>query len=75
MSNIDSLLEAVSKKLGTTPEQLKEALNSGNLSKAIGNMSEKDAKKLNAVLNDTELVKRVANSKQAQEIRKSLGKL
>ncbi|MCH5325085.1 MAG: hypothetical protein J1E39_07710 [Eubacterium sp.] len=74
MSNINSLLEAVSQKLGTTPDKLREALNSGDLSKAIGNMSEKDAQKLNSVLKNPELVKKVMNSKQAQEIRKSLEK-
>ncbi len=74
MSNINSLLETVSARLGTTPEKLREALNSGDLSKAIGNMSEKDAQKLNAVLKNPELVKKVMNSKRAQEIRKSMEK-
>lgn len=74
MSNIESILEAVSKKLGTTPEKLKEALSSKDLSKALGNMSKRDAEKLNSVLNDPELVKRMVNSKQAEQIRKSLEK-
>ena len=35
MNNIESMLEAVSKKLGITPQKLKEAINKGDLSIAL----------------------------------------
>ena len=72
MNNINAMLEAVSKKLGTTPEKLNEALKTGDISKAIENMPKKDAEKLNAVLNNPKLLKKIMNSKQAQEIKKSM---
>lgn len=74
MNNINALLEAVSKKLGTTPEKLREALQTGDMSKAMENMSPKDAQKLNAVLNNPELIKKMMNTKQAQDIKKSMQK-
>lgn len=74
MNNIDSMLEAVSKKLGITPQKLKEAIDKGDLSIALSNMSEKDAKKLSAILSDPQLMKKIMNSKQAQEIKKNMQK-
>ena len=70
--NIDKLMQAVSAKLGTTPQKLKEALQSGDFSKATENMSPKDAEKLNAVLNNPEALSAIMKSKQAQELKKSL---
>lgn len=74
MNNIETMLEAVSKKLGITPQKLKEAINKGDLSIALSNMSEKDAKKLNSILSDTETLKKVMNSKQAKELKKNMQK-
>lgn len=72
-SNIDTILIAVSKKLGITPEKLKEALKTGDVSKALENMPPKDAEKLKAILDNPEMVKKVMNSRQAQELKKNLG--
>ena len=74
MNNIESMLEAVSKKLGITPQKLKEAIHKGDLSIALSNMSEKDAKKLNSILSDPDTLKKVMNSKQAKELKKNLQK-
>lgn len=74
MNNIESMLEAVSKKLGITPQKLKEAIDKGDLSIALSNMSEKDAKKLNCILSDPETLKKVMNSKQAKELKKNMQK-
>jgi hypothetical protein len=72
-SNIDAILITVSKKLGVTPEKLKEALKTGDVSKALENMPPKDAEKLKAILNNPEMVKKVMNSRQAQDLKKKLG--
>lgn len=72
MNNMNVMLEAVSKKLGTTPEKLREALQTGDFSKAMENMNPKDAAKLNAVLNNPELVKKIVNSKKAQELKNQM---
>lgn len=71
---MDRILKAVSDKLGTTPEKLKNALDSGDLSQAITNMPKKDAERLNAVLNNPALIKQIVNSKAAQEIKRELDK-
>lgn len=44
-NNVDSMLEAVSSKLGITPQRLKEAMQKGDISIALKKMPEKDAKK------------------------------
>lgn len=71
-NNIDSMLNTVSNKLGISPEKLREALKTGDISIALQNMPKKDAEKLKAILGNPEMIKKVMNSKQAQEIKKNL---
>ncbi len=66
------MLNTVSNKLGINPEKLKEALKTGDISIALQNMPKKDAEKLKAILGNPEMIKKVMNSKQAQEIKKNL---
>lgn len=73
-NNVDSMLEAVSKKLGITPQRLKEAMQKGDLSIALENMPEKDAKKLKSILGNPEMIKKMMNSTKAQELKKSMNK-
>ena len=61
-NNIDSLLDTVSKKLGITPQKLREAMQKGDLSIALQNMPEKDAKKLKSILGNPELIKKMMNN-------------
>ena len=73
-NNIDSLLDTVSKKLGITPQKLREAMQKGDLSIALQNMPEKDAKKLKSILGNPELIKKMMKSAQAQELKRSMKK-
>lgn len=73
-NNIDSLLDTVSKKLGITPQKLREAMQKGDLSIALQNMPEKDAKKLKSILGNQELIKKMMNTAQAQELKRSMKK-
>ncbi len=57
-NNVDSMLEAVSSKLGITPQRLKEAMQKGDISIALEKMPEKDAKKLKSILGNPELIKK-----------------
>lgn len=66
------MLNTVSNKLGISPEKLREALKTGDISIALQNMPKKDAEKLKAILGNPEMIKKVMNSKQAQEIKKNL---
>ena len=72
--NIDSMLDTVSKKLGITPQRLKEAMQKGDLSIALENMPKKDADKLKSIIGNPELIKKMMKSAQAQEIKKSMNK-
>lgn len=74
MNNIDAIIEAVSKKLNISPEKLRQALKTGDMSSALTNMPKKDLDKLNSVLNDPGLMDAVMKSKQAQELKKQMGK-
>lgn len=71
-NNVDSMLEAVSSKLGITPQRLKEAMQKGDISIAREKMPEKDAKKLKSILGNPELIKKMMKSAQAQELKKSM---
>ncbi len=73
MDKVNLMLEAVSKKLGITPQKLKEAMQTGDIGKALENMPPKDAEKLKSILGDPEKIKQMMNSRQAREIRKSMG--
>lgn len=73
-NNIDSLLDTVSKKLGITPQKLREAMQKGDLSIALQNMPEKDAKKLKSILGNPELIKKMMNTAQAQKLKRSMKK-
>lgn len=73
-NNIDSLLDTVSKKLGITPQKLREAMQKGDLSIALQNMPEKDAKKLKSILGNPELIKKMMNTAQAQGLKRSMKK-
>lgn len=73
-NNIDSLLDTVSKKLGITSQKLREAMQKGDLSIALQNMPEKDSKKLKSILGNPELIKKMMNTAQAQELKRSMKK-
>ncbi len=60
--NLDALLALVSKKIGTTPEELKSNLQKGDLSQLTKGMSEEEKEKLNKTLADKELTKKVVSS-------------
>lgn len=69
---INQLLQMASKKMGTTPEDLKRKLESNNVNEALKNMNQNDATKVQQVLNNPALAKQLLNSPQAQAILKKL---
>lgn len=56
--NVEGLIELASKRLGVSPEKLKNSLSDGNLSEIAGNLSENDREKIRSVMNNPELAKR-----------------
>lgn len=56
--NIDSLIEAASKRLGVTPEKLKSSLSSGNTEEITSLLSKSDREKINAVMSNPALAEK-----------------
>lgn len=72
-SNYEKLLKAASEKLGSTPEQLRKALEKGDIKALSQSLSPSDKEKLRAVLKNKELMQKLKNA-SPDEIMKTLGK-
>lgn len=73
-SNMEKMIEAASKKLGTSPEKLKSALDSGNTDEVMSNLSSGDREKLNALLKNPMLREKLLKSPEAEKIIKMMKK-
>ncbi len=71
-SEINNLLNGLSQRLNTSPEQLKENLQNGNLNSVVNKMNSYQAKKLQKILDDPKQSEKILNSPQAQAIIKKL---
>ena len=69
---INNILGFASKKLNTTPDELRNQLNSGKIDKVINTMPQEDAEKLKKALNDKNTCAKILSSPQAQSIIKKL---
>lgn len=67
-SNMEKMIEAASKKLGTSPDSLKSALNSGNTEEILSRLSDSDKEKLNALLKNPTLREKLMKSPEAEKI-------
>ncbi|MGN1132588.1 MAG: hypothetical protein ACI4RL_06740 [Ruminococcus sp.] len=71
-SEINNLLNGLSERLNTSPEQLKANLEKGNLDSVVSKMSSGQAKRLQKILDNPEQSEKILNSPQAQAIIKKL---
>ena len=69
---LNQLLQMASKKMGTTPEELKRKLSTNNVQDTLKGMSPNDAAKVQQVLSNPTLAKQLLNSPQAQAILKNM---
>mgnify|MGYP006957403786 CR=1 FL=1 len=69
MNNYDKLIAAASKKLGTTPESLRQTLEKGDMKALSAGMS-----KLRAVLQNEELMMKLKSASSPEDMMKLLGK-
>lgn len=70
----EKLIEAASKKLGTSPSQLRQTLEKGDV-KAISNvLSRSDKEKLRAVLSNKELMQKLKSASSPEDVMKIIGK-
>lgn len=71
-SELNNLLNGLSERLNTTPEQLKANLEKGNLDSVVSKMSSGQAKRLQKILDNPQQSEKILNSPQAQAIIKKL---
>ncbi|MDD6644527.1 MAG: hypothetical protein PUE67_00450 [Oscillospiraceae bacterium] len=71
-SEINNLLNGLSERLNTTPEQLRANLEKGNLDSVVSKMSSGQAKRLQKILDNPQQSEKILNSPQAQAIIKKL---
>ena len=69
---LNGLLEVVSKKIGVTPEKLKNDLESGKFDSALSGMSKSDAVKFQQAVNNPKLVEKLMSTPQAKALYKKL---
>lgn len=69
---LNGLLDAVSKKIGVSSEQLKKDLESGKFDSAISAMNKNDAAKFQQAVNNPKLVEKMMSTPQAQALYKKL---
>ncbi len=65
-SQIDEMLKTASKKLGTSPEALRQQLESGNLQSAFQKMGPKNAAKIQKIMSDPKLAEQFLSNAQIQ---------
>ena len=73
-NNYDNLIEAASKKLGTSPENLKKSLEKGDMKALAAGLSKADKEKLRAVLSNEELRKKLKGASSPDDVMRILGK-
>lgn len=71
-SNMEKMLEMASRKLGTSPEKLKAAIEKGSFDGVLGNLSKEDAQKLMQVMNNPELREKLMKSPEAMALLKKM---
>ena len=71
--NFDKLISNLSKQLGVSESQIKNAAQKGNVNDMLKNADSNQTDKIKSVLNDPEKTKEILNSPQAQALIKLLG--
>jgi len=71
-SQIDFLLKTVGKQLNTNPEQLKNQIESGNISSIANSIGGEAGQRLQQVLNSPQQMQSVINSPDMQKLLASL---
>lgn len=69
---LQNLLNTLSERLGTNPEELKKSAQSGDIAKTLGNMDKKDAEKIKRVLSDKDAASKLLSTPKAQQLLKNL---
>lgn len=70
--NLDDALAELSQNLDMSGENLKKALQSGNLNQIVNKLNPDDASKVKKVLSNQNLISKVMSSPKAQSLLKAL---
>lgn len=70
--NFEKLIDAASQKLGTSPEKLRQTLENGDMKSLSAGLTKSDKAKLREVLANEELMKKLKNASDPQEIMRLL---
>lgn len=71
-NKLNGLLNAISKKIGITPDKLKKEFESGKFDSAISAMNKNDAAKFQQAVNNPKLIEKMMSTPQAQALYKKL---
>ena len=71
--NINKLISSLSKQLGVSENQIKDAAQNGNVNDILKNADSNQTDKIKSVLNDPEKTKQILSSPQVQALIKLLG--
>ena len=70
----DKLIEAASKKLGTSPQALRQTLEKGDVKALSQGLSRSDKEMLRAVLANKELMQKLKSAASPEDVMKIIGK-
>lgn len=73
-NQLENLLKITAQRLGTTPEALKTAAESGQIGNLVGGGGGKESDMLQKVLSDPQAAQKLLSSPQAQKLIEMLGK-
>lgn len=69
---LEAMLRQAAQKLGTSPEQLKNSAQNGQLNQLLSGLSSNDAATLQKVLTDKNAANKLLSTPQAQQLLKTL---
>lgn len=72
-NQLEALLKITAQRMGTTPEALKSAAESGELNKVLGGMSGNESAAMQKVLSDPQAAQKLLSSPQAQKLMQMFG--
>ncbi len=74
MNNTDNLTNKLSGILGSSPNEIKNSAQNGDIKKLLANLPPERVAQIQKILSDESATKKILSSPQAQEIMKGLDK-
>ena len=71
-NKVENLLNKVSRYLGKSPDEVKNAAKNGNIKNVLNNLSANDAKNIQKIITDKNLAEKLLSTKEAQKLVKDV---